>query len=227
MTITKPDESAPLNRSSSLGEVMIRMLYQCRKFNFHHLGSAFATLPTMHEIYESFRDTDKLVLSNGHAAAALYVELERFLQRDSSELFLEMGEHPHRNESWGISCSTGSLGMGITVAVGMALAEEKSTVHCIISDGECYEGSTWEAIRFAKMRNIENLKIYVVANGWAGYDAINVDELERQLIAVNENIMVRKETNFPFEEFELRAHYFQLSEELFSEAKKKICAKFS
>lgn len=221
------DGSSPINKEAGLKEAMIRLLYQCKRSNFHHLGSAFATLPTVHEIYSELRATDKVVLSNGHAAAALYVELERYHQKDSSSLFNIMGDHPHLDPEWGIHCSTGSLGMGITVAVGLALAEKNISVHCIVSDGECAEGSTWEAIRFAKAKKLKNLKIYVIANGWSGYDSIDVTQLESQIKACNDEVLFKREDNFPFDTKGLSAHYLQLDEELYQIAKERICEKYS
>lgn len=221
------DGSTPIGRESGFKEAMIRLLYQCKRNNLHHLGSAFATLPTLHEIYSNLDPTEKIVLSNGHAAAALYVELERYFQKDSSALFAEMGDHPHRNESWGIHCSSGSLGMGITVAVGLALAERERIVHCIISDGECAEGSTWEALRFAKANKLRNLNIYVIANGWAGYDSIDITELESQLEVFKSEVIIKREDNFPFDRQGLSAHYMQMDDELYRKAKERICERYS
>ena len=71
--------------------------------------------------------------------------LEKYQGVNAEELFLKHGGHPHRDEENGIYCSTGSLGLGITVAVGRALANKNRTVYCLISDGEAAEGSVWEA----------------------------------------------------------------------------------
>ena len=102
------------------------------------------------EIYKSKNEEDIFILSSGHAALALYVILEKYEGKDAEELFLKHGGHPHRDEENGIYCSTGSLGLGITVAVGRALADKNRKVHVLISDGESAEGSVWEALRFIK-----------------------------------------------------------------------------
>ena len=72
---------------------------------------------------------------------ALYVVLEKYFGIDAEELLEKHGHHPHRDELNKLHCSTGSLGQGITVAVGRAIANPNRDVYCLISDGECAEGS--------------------------------------------------------------------------------------
>ena len=79
-------------------------------------------------------------------------------------------------------CSTGSLGNGLPIALGMALASPYKNVYCLISDGECMEGSVWETLRLADKFKADNLKVYVNANGWGGIDHIDRDDLERRLL---------------------------------------------
>ena len=210
-----------------LKECSLRLLDQSLKYKSHHLGSAFSSLPIILEIYKNFTERDKFVLSSGHAVSALYVVLERIKNRDSSVLFETMGEHPHRNIEWGIDCSTGSLGMGISVAVGMALANRSVQVNCLVSDGECSEGVFWESIRFSKYANLNNLNVYVNLNGWAGYDKVNTEELAKEIRAVNNSVRLRFTNNFPFEKFGLRGHYMALTEEMYMEAKERICENYS
>ena len=78
------------------------------------------------------KDDDIFILSSGHAALALYVCLEKYKNIDAEFLFEKHGGHPHLDEDNGIYCSTGSLGLGITVAVGRALANEKRDVYEVI-----------------------------------------------------------------------------------------------
>ena len=102
---------------------------------------------------------DIFILSSGHAALALYAVLEKYEGKNAEELFLKHGGHPHRDEENGIYCSTGSLGLGITVAVGRALANKNRKVHVLISDGESAEGSVWEALRFIQENNLTNIEV--------------------------------------------------------------------
>jgi len=91
--------------------------------------------------------------------------------------------HPDRNSAIGIDVSTGSLGQGLPIALGMALSDKKKNVYCLISDGECAEGSIWEALRIAHDNKINNLKIMVNANGWSAYDPVDLASLAEKLKA--------------------------------------------
>ena len=208
-----------------LRTLQLRLLEQSWKHQTHHLSSSFSTLPILIEVYQKLGSMDRFILSNGHAAPALYVVLEHFLSQDSDAFFVNMGDHPKRQIENGIFCSTGSLGMGLTVAVGMALAKPNNFVHCVISDGECCEGSIWESLRFAKNKRIDNLAVYVNMNGWSAYDSIDTLELEKELKSVFPKIQIRESNSFPFEESGLDAHYFKLSEKQYLEARERICAK--
>ncbi len=208
---------------SSLPMLQLRLLDQCHKFGKHHLGSAFSTLPILKEIFDEMGPEDKVILSNGHAAAALYVALEAYRGHDSSELFELMGDHPKRDSKFNVDCSTGSLGMGITVGVGMAVASPEKTIYCIISDGECAEGSVWESIRYAAWNNLENLKIYVNINNFAAYDEIDGDRLGREILSIHPNVKVRFTDLFPFNEFSLRAHYMKMDDTLYEKLRGVLC----
>ena len=207
----------------SLEFLRLRLLEQCHKYGKHHLGSAFSTLPILKEIFDEMKVSDKVVLSNGHAAAALYVTLEAFRGHDSSVMFETMGDHPKRNPSLNVDCSTGSLGMGITVATGMALASPEKTIYCVVSDGECAEGSVWEAIRFANWHGLSNLKVYFNINNFIAYDEINGERLSNELLAVYPAANIRFSTLFPFDEFFLSAHYMKMTDEQYETMRKKIC----
>jgi transketolase len=153
-------------------------------------------------------------LSSGHAALALYVILEKYEGKNAEELFKKHGGHPHRDEENGLYCSTGSLGTGITIAVGRAIANPKRKVYVLISDGESAEGSIWEALRFIKENNIENIEVYVNINGYAAYDKIDKEYLTKRLKAFLPNINLRYTTvnQTPFLKG-LNAHYHVMSKE--------------
>jgi transketolase len=199
-------------------ELYKRLLEICYNNSLHHLGSYFSCLETLDKIYHEMKEDDIFILSNGHAVVALYVILEKYYGLNAQELLEKYGEHPKRNELEKIYCSTGSLGMGLTVAVGRALANQDRNVYCMISDGECAEGSIWEALRFSYERNINNLKIYVNANGWAAYDPVNLDYLEDRIKAFNPNVNFIRTTVEHFGLSGLDAHYTNFSEEQYKEA---------
>jgi len=136
-----------------------------------HLSSTLTAYPIIKKIYAEMEPDDVFILSQGHAALALYTVLGQ-----GQRLLDKYGPHPHRSIEDGIYCSTGSLGMGITVAVGAALTGKR--VHVLISDGECAEGCIWEALNYAK--NLPNLKIHANCNflsALGDVDAVLYDRL--------------------------------------------------
>ncbi|MDY6059071.1 MAG: transketolase [Candidatus Fimenecus sp.] len=120
-------------------------------------------------------DRDRFVLSKGHAAPALYATLalkEFFPVEDlktlrKSDSYLQ--GHPNMNKIPGVDMSTGSLGQGISAAVGMALGakldKKDFRVYTVLGDGEIEEGEVWEAAMFAANRGLDNLVAVVDYNG--------------------------------------------------------------
>ena len=190
-----------------------RILEIAHKHKLSHLGSYLTAVDIIDEIYRIKNPNDIFILSSGHAALALYVVIEKYEGKNAEELFLKHGGHPHRDEKNGIYCSTGSLGLGITIAVGRALANKNRKVHVLISDGESAEGSVWEALRFIKENNLPNIEIYVNVNGYAAYDKVDVKYLVDRLkvFLPSINIGYTSVNQYPFLRG-LNAHYHVMSE---------------
>jgi transketolase len=150
-----------------------RIVELTHKHKLGHLGSCLTALPILDHIYKTKKETDIVVLSSGHAGLALYTVLEEYEGCDADELVEKHGVHPNRDLENGIFVSTGSLGSGILVAVGYALANRARDVHVVISDGECAEGSVWEALAFAYKADLKNLKVHANVNGYSAYDPVN------------------------------------------------------
>lgn len=146
-----------------------------------HLGSCLSAVDLIDSIFKIKKNNEKFILSNGHAAKALYVILEKYGKIKDPKIIEKLGVHPDRDESLGIDASTGSLGHGLPIALGMAIANRKENVYCMISDGECAEGSIWEALRIASEKKVNNLKIIVNANGWGAYHSIDLASLYKRL----------------------------------------------
>lgn len=119
---------------------------------------------------------DRFILSKGHAAKALYVALgyRGFFPIDLLASFTDEGgplpEHPGPDCAPGVELATGSLGHGLPVGVGLALsarlAGRGNRVFVLLSDGECNEGSVWEAAMLAAAQSLDNLVAIVDFNGW-------------------------------------------------------------
>jgi len=145
-----------------------------------HDPSSFSTLDLLWVLYDRVlpRDPDaRFLLSKGHGPAAYYAvlaakghvepdELDGFGTWDS-----RLGHHPDRLLVPGVEISSGSLGHGLPIAVGVALAGRR--VYCLVGDGELDEGSNWEAVQYAGRAGLGGLTAIVVDNasashGWPG-----------------------------------------------------------
>lgn len=149
-----------------------------------HISPALSMVELLLILYEKFLKhepqnpqdpkRDRFLLSKGHGCASLYVllaqrgyfpldELDRFEQPGSI-----LGGHPEMQKVPGIEVSAGSLGHGFPMAVGMALAAKKDNlphrVYCLVGDGECNEGTVWEAAASAAHFGLDNLTVIVDKN---------------------------------------------------------------
>ena len=166
-----------------------RILEISFKRKYSHLGSVLTSIDLIYSIYKIKKPEEKFILSNGHAALALYVVLESIGQIKNPKLTEKLRVHPDRNLKLGIHVSSGSLGHGLPIAVGIALAERKDNVYCMISDGECAEGSIWEALRIASEQKVHNLHLILNANGWGAYSPIAISPLVRRFKAFGYTVL--------------------------------------
>lgn len=198
---------------------IIDITYQER---LSHLSSCLSAWPIIHEIYEEKSQDEVFILSNGHAGLALYCELEARYGIDPVMLLHKHGIHPGKDLMNKIWCSTGSLGSGLPIAVGHAIADRTKNVYCMISDGEAAEGSIWESLRFINSANLANMKVFANINGMSAYEYIDVDDLTKRLMAFLPSIHIRvsKPPEFSFATG-LLTHYKVLSAEDYA----SICEK--
>ena len=183
-----------------------------------HLGSYFSSVDIIDEIYSKMDKDDIFILSSGHAALALYVCLEKYKGQDAEVLFDKHGGHPHRDEKRGIYCSTGSLGLGLCVALGRAVANPKRKVYVLISDGECAEGSIWEALKTIQEEKIDNIEVYVNLNGYAAYKEVDSSYLTKRLQTFLPSINLRYTSVEQYSFLKgLNAHYHVMNEENYKE----------
>jgi transketolase len=186
------------------------------KHNLSHLSSCITSLPIIFDIYNTKQQDDKFVLSNGHAGLALYVVLEHFYKIDAEMLLDKHGIHPCYDQENYIHCSTGSLGLGLPIAVGYALANRNRQVYCLLSDGESFEGSVWESLNFINNKKVNNINVHVNINGFSAYDYVDTNNLCNKLKAFlpTINIHYTNLNNFPFlDAKQLEAHYYVLRNE--------------
>lgn len=149
--------------------------------NHSHIGSCLTSVDIIEAVYKVKEKSEKFILSNGHAGMALYIILQKYGKIRDPKVIQNFYIHPDRDTRHDIHVSTGSLGQGLPIAVGMAITNRNKNVYCLISDGECGEGSIWEAFRIMLENKILNLKVIVDANGWGGYDPIELVSLKKRL----------------------------------------------
>lgn len=190
-------------------ELKKRIIELSYKYSKSHIGSCISAVDIIEEIYNLKKKDEKFILSEGHAAVALYCVLEQYERKNAEYLLKKHGIHPERDEKNGIWCTTGSLGQGLPIALGMAIANKKKNVYCLISDGEAAEGSIWEALRIKTDNNIYNLKVYININGYGAYGEINTSTLAKRLKAFCPDINIRRTIveQLPFLK-KLDAHYY-------------------
>ena len=146
-----------------------------------HIPSAFSILDIVVVLYRDFlrvssddpdwEERDYFILSKGHGCLALYVVLREhgFLTEKDLELFCRpggiLGEHPDCTKVPGVEASTGSLGHGLPFAVGIALGLKmramSNRVYVLVGDGECHEGTVWEAAHVANNLRLGNVCVIV------------------------------------------------------------------
>jgi transketolase len=188
------------------------------KHKLGHLGSYLSSVEIIDEIYSKMSKDDIFILSSGHASLAMYVCIEKYHGIDAEMLFEKHGGHPHLDEENKIYCSTGSLGLGLPIALGRALANPNRKVWVLVSDGEAAEGSIWESLKTIQELNINNIEVFVNINGLCAYKEVDVDYMTTRLKAFLPQIELRYTTveQYPFLKG-LNAHYHVMSEENYNQ----------
>jgi transketolase len=177
MTTEKQKEKAALLRGD-----ILRQLYTCKS---GHSGGSLSVVEMLMALYYNtaridpknplWEDRDRIILSKGHAAPALYAilaDLGYFPREDLwtlRQISSHLQGHPDKNKTPGVDASTGSLGQGLAIAGGMALAAKKKgqshRVFAIVGDGEIQEGIVWEAAMSAAHYKLDNLTVLLDHNG--------------------------------------------------------------
>lgn len=177
-----------MNKSSLLRRKILEIVYRS---NASHVGSSLSVVEILSAVYssvdiakiiDSHADRDRVILSKGHSAAALYVVLNHYGLLSDEELKTYysnnslLGGHATHNVKH-VEHSTGALGHGLSVAVGIGIGlkskKMNSHVYAIVGDGELHEGSNWEALLLAGHRNLNNICVLVDNNRLSGIGATN------------------------------------------------------
>jgi transketolase len=186
---TTPDAVALDARSKELRKMIVHTIGAGKR---GHVGAAFSIVEILRVLYDDilkydaanprWPKRDRCILSKGHGCIALYVLLAEkgFFPKDELGKFCAsdgiLGGHPEHGKVPGVEASTGSLGHGLSFGVGFALAAKldgyKHRVFVIVGDGECSEGSIWEAALCAAKHQLSNLTVLVDYNKQQTYGTI-------------------------------------------------------
>ena len=183
MTLTELEEKKILIEILEIKKDILKMIYLAQS---GHPGGSLSCVNILYVLYNKIMKLDKnnpkwnerdiFILSKGHAAPALYAVLSNFGFINRKKLFTlrqfgsDLQGHPVKNEKLGIEISTGSLGMGLSIGVGCALAakvdkQNDKYIYVLLGDGELNEGAIWEAAMSASHFQLDNLIAIIDRNG--------------------------------------------------------------
>lgn len=174
--------AAILNPAGFAREIRHMVLEQSHRANVGHIGSALSIADIIAALYAEILELphpddperDRFILSKGHAVLAVYAALHQkgWLTQENLDTYCNdgtlLGVHPDHALP-GIDFSTGSLGHGLSLGAGAALAARMQgssrRAFVLVSDAECNEGSLWEAVMFAAHHDLSNLIVIIDLNG--------------------------------------------------------------
>jgi transketolase len=218
---TSPLASLPAD-ALAIRRRFLRMHFEARA---GHIGSGLSAIDLLTYIHGAWlRDEDRFILSKGHGASSLYATLHHYGRLGEADLatYYQDGTllpaHPAPLALAAIPAATGSLGHGLPIACGLAytfkvLDGGGARVACLLSDGDCNEGSTWEAALFAGHHALDNLVVVVDANGIQGFGRTE-EVLKLEPFA-------KKWEAFGFDVVELDGHDFAQIDAAFAGASKR------
>jgi transketolase len=195
-----------------------------------HIGSALSCVDIILDIFDKKKDNDIFLFTKASGVAAFYavLALKGYFPVEKVAEYLK--QYPLANKAVpGVLHSVGSVGMGLSVAVGLALSDRSRNVYCLISDGQLDEGVTYEAALFSKQHNLTNLYVIVDNNSLQACgktnDILNLDtaiDFYNKTFPHFENRITIKGGNIPFLANQVSSHYCNLSEGQLIEALKWI-----
>ena len=200
--------------------VRIDILEEVYNAKSGHIGGAFSIADILTVLYfnemnidaksPDSPDRDRLVLSKGHASAALYAVLAEkgYIDKEGLKTFRNIDSklqgHPDMNKVLGVDMTTGSLGQGLSVANGMALSSKLDSrgyrVYCILGDGELQEGQVWEAAMTAEKYQLDNLCVIIDAN------ELQLTDTTMNVKGINQNDIEQKFRAFGFQTVVIDGH---------------------
>lgn len=197
-------------------QARIKVLEMVHRAGTSHIASNFSVIDIATVLYENLKEGDEVVWSAGWKAATIYYflakqgkipyeDLDKFGKEVDGKIpYLGLAE----TNVQGVNVNGGSMGHGLPVAVGMAMAKkrsgEKGTIYCIMSDGEMNEGTTWESAMLAAHHKLNNLVVICDKNGWQA-----MGKTEEVLNLGDKGKVGEKFNTFGFEYIGIDGHNFE------------------
>jgi transketolase len=184
-------------------KIKLNTLKLYKSANAGHIASSLSCIDLLTYFWLfKMNENDLFVLSKGHAAAGLYCTLNEkgLISGEKLQTFYQEGTllaaHPPSSGIKDILFATGSLGHGPSICCGLALGsrlkKDNQQIYCLISDGECNEGSVWEAATFAAHNKLDNLTIIIDKNNLQGFgqtkDVLNMENMAERWQSFNWNV---------------------------------------
>jgi transketolase len=162
-------------KPNELRKVILSMIYSAQS---GHIGGSFSIAEIISSLYNNFDldsgNKDKLILSKGHAAPAIYAALylRNIIDEEQLKSFRQVNSvlqgHPDKVRLSNVVATTGSLGQGLSISIGHAIGHKlknnENKVFCILGDGEMQEGQIWESLMLAPKFNLNNLFVIIDRN---------------------------------------------------------------
>lgn len=197
-----------INETNEINSIKRNILQTAYDSKEGHIASSFSIINILYVLYKKIllldpndpnnSNRDIFILSKGHASLGLYAILQNmgFINQDEMKSFCkfgsQLGGHPDMNKVKGVEASTGSLGHGFPIAVGMALSakiqNKNNKVFVLVGDGELNEGSMWESIMLASHLKLNNLSCIIDYNHSTDR-AIHLGDLTSKFTAFGWNVI--------------------------------------
>lgn len=221
--VTREMLKTDFNNINRIRKSILTMVYNSKS---SHIGSCFSIVEILYVLYfkilkvypsqPNHPERDKFILSKGHGSAALYAVLAEkgfFPKQNLKGFFINNGLLPGHLDMTvvpGIEVSAGSLGHGLSIGAGMAIANRQKNlpgkIYVVLGDGECNEGSVWEAIMLSSTLKLKNLTAIVDFNKLQGYGRTNE--------IINQENMPERWKAFGWETYEADGHDINELEEI-------------
>ena len=218
-------------KNQDLRKLIIETSYKAKAC---HIGSALSCIDIIDSIYKIKKQEDLFIFSKASGICALYVVLAKhgIIKEKKISYYLKHYPLPHSKVP-GVIWSGGSLGHGLPVAVGLALADRTRKVYVLMGDAEIACGTTFESIVFAKHHKLTNLKIYIDKNKLQACgttkEILDIDEalqFLKQLFPIKV-IRTIKGKGIDFMENNYEWHYLNLTPELYEKALLQVSNRIS